>query len=124
VGAIVRDSEGRVLLVRRGQPPGEGLWSLPGGRVEGDETDEQALVRELREETGLHVHVGPLVGVVERPAPEGNVFSIHDYGATVRGGVLNPGDDAGEVRWVTLEELPTLPTTEGLLETLREWHIA
>ncbi len=67
VGAIVRDEAGRLLLIQRGHDPGAGLWSLPGGRIEPGETDEQALVREMREETGLTVRPGPLAGAVSRP---------------------------------------------------------
>jgi ADP-ribose pyrophosphatase YjhB (NUDIX family) len=60
VGAVVFDREGRVLLVERGKPPGVGLWSLPGGRLEPRETLVQAVAREVREETGLVVEVGTL----------------------------------------------------------------
>ena len=62
VGALVHDSNGRLLLVRRANPPGEGMWSIPGGRVEPGETDEAAVTREVAEETGLSVTVGRLVG--------------------------------------------------------------
>src|ERR1700754_3923957 len=92
VGAVVHDSAGRLLLVQRGHEPGLGLWSLPGGRVEPDETDEQAVTRELLEETGLSVRSGALVGRVERPAPAG-VYEIFDYACTVVGGALRAGDD-------------------------------
>src|SRR5438128_1137248 len=68
VGAIVKDSRGRLLLIRRGHEPGAGLWSLPGGRIEPGETDAEALVREMLEETSLTVEPGPLVGRVRRPA--------------------------------------------------------
>src|SRR3954466_12295448 len=64
VGAVVRDAAGRLLLVRRGHAPGRGLWSLPGGRVEPGESVEQAVAREVREETGLTVRAGAPVGRV------------------------------------------------------------
>ncbi|HJY99567.1 MAG TPA: NUDIX domain-containing protein, partial [Streptosporangiaceae bacterium] len=67
VGAVITDSRGRLLLIRRGHEPGAGLWSLPGGRIEPGETDAEALVREMREETGLEVEPGPLLGAVQRP---------------------------------------------------------
>ncbi|WP_433174643.1 NUDIX hydrolase [Actinoallomurus sp. CA-150999] len=121
VGAIVHDADGRLLVIQRGHPPGEGLWSLPGGRVEPGETDAAAVVREIAEETGLQVEPGPLIGSVDRPAPGGVTYDIRDYAATVTGGVLRAGDDARAARWVDAEELAALPTTTGLLETLASW---
>ncbi len=123
VGGIVRDGDGRFLLVRRGRPPSEGLWSIPGGRVEPGEDDAAAVARELREETGLDVHVGPLTGVVERPGPGGVTYEIYDYAATVAGGTLRAGDDASEVRWVSPEALRKLPTAPGLLDALTQWGL-
>ncbi|GLW62290.1 NUDIX hydrolase [Actinomadura rubrobrunea] len=123
VGGIVRDQEGRLLLVRRARPPSAGRWSLPGGRVEPGETDVAAVVRELREETGLRVAVGPLVGSVERPGPDGVVYEIADYLATPVGGRLAAGDDAADVRWAAPEELLRLPTSPGLLEALTGWGV-
>lgn len=123
VGAIVLDGAGRLLLVRRGTPPGKGLWSLPGGRVEDGETDAQALARELAEETGLDITVGPLVGSVFRPAPDDGVYEIRDYACIAHGGALRPGDDAEDVRWIPPEELPAMQLTDGLLEALREWNV-
>ncbi len=116
------DAAGRLLLVRRGRPPAAGSWSLPGGRVEPGETDVQAVAREVREETGLDVAVGALVGVVERDGPEGVVYRIRDYACEVRGGALRPGDDASDARWVTREEFTALPTAPFLAETLERWR--
>jgi 8-oxo-dGTP diphosphatase len=121
VGAIVRDTEGRLLLIRRGHPPGEGLWSIPGGRVEPGETDEEAVVRELAEETGLRVAPGALVGMVERAGVGDTTYDIYDYAAEVTGGTLQAGDDATEARWVTPADLHHLPTTPGLLDDLGAW---
>ena len=64
VGAVVTDGRGWLLLIKRGHEPGAGLWSLPGGRIEPGETDAEALVREMREETGLTVEPGRLIGQV------------------------------------------------------------
>lgn len=122
VGGIAVEG-GRLLLVRRGRPPGEGLWSLPGGRVEPGETDAEAVVRELREETGLTVSPGALAGTVERDAPGGDTYVIRDYRCTVVGGTLAAGDDARDARWVPYAEVPTLPLTDRLLDTLRSWHV-
>ncbi len=121
MGAIIVDPSDRLLLIRRGHPPGEGLWSIPGGRVEPSETDAAALRREVLEETGLRVSAGRLVGTVERPGPGGVTYVIRDYLAAVLGGTLRAGDDAADARWCSGEELAGLPLTSGLLETLTEW---
>ncbi|CNE22527.1 ADP-ribose pyrophosphatase [Mycobacterium tuberculosis] len=123
VGGIVHDGDGRLLLVRRGRPPGAGQWSIPGGRVEPGEDDPAAVARELREETGLEVAVGALAGTVERPGPGGVTYEIHDYTATVTGGTLRAGDDAAEVRWVGPDDLGSLPVTPGLLDALTQWGV-
>lgn len=112
-----------MLLIRRAHPPDEGSWSLPGGRVEDGETDEQAVAREVREETGLEILVGAPLGSVSREGPGGSVYDIHDYAATVSGGELEAGDDAGDARWVHPDELTKLPLTGGLLETLTAWGV-
>lgn len=122
VGAIIRH-DGRLLLVRRGRPPGEGLWSVPGGRVEPGETPAQALAREVREETGLEVRVGGLAGRVERPGLAGAVYDIADHVCDVVGGELRAGDDAAEVRWASYDDLRNLPLTEGLLDALSGWGV-
>src|SRR5688500_19327180 len=64
VGAVVHDPAGRLLLIKRGHAPHAGSWSLPGGRVEAGGTPEQAVEREVREETGLEVRAGDAVGRV------------------------------------------------------------
>lgn len=122
VGAVVRD-RGRLLLVQRGHPPGEGLWSLPGGRVEPGESETEAVAREVREETGLRVDVGPLVGRVERAGPGGATYDIGDYACTVTADVLRAGDDARQARWVPYAEVEALPLTERLLDTLLAWQV-
>jgi 8-oxo-dGTP diphosphatase len=123
VGAVIKDDHGRLLLIKRGHPPGAGLWSLPGGRVEPGETDTEALKREMREETGLVVDPGGLLGTVRRPGQDGDVLDIRDYVATVAGGTLRAGDDAAEARWVTISELAGLPITDGLVEALTSWGV-
>jgi 8-oxo-dGTP diphosphatase len=123
VGAVVKDDRGRLLLIKRGHAPGAGLWSLPGGRIEPGETDAEALVREMREETGLVIDPGRLIGTVQRPARDGFVFDIRDYAATVTGGTLRPGDDAADARWMDASEMESLPMTEGLVEALTDWGV-
>ncbi|MFI0483795.1 NUDIX hydrolase [Actinomadura sp. 9N215] len=126
VGGILRDEAGRLLMVRRRNPPGEGLWSIPGGRVEPGEDDPAAVARELKEETGLDVVAGTKIGTVERPGPGGVVYEVHDYAATVAdgtGGTLRAGDDASDVRWIPPDELRELPVTPGLLDALTLWGL-
>jgi len=122
-GGVVHDAAGRLLLVRRGRQPGRGLWSLPGGRCEPGETAAAAAVREVREETGLEVTAGAVVGRVERPGLDGTVYVIDDVACTVAGGELAPGDDADEVRWVDGAELARLPLTDGLVDALTGWDV-
>ena len=117
------DEQGRLLMIKRGHEPGAGLWSIPGGRIEPGETDAEALVREMFEETGLAVEVGPLIGSVRRPGLDGAVIDIRDYAATVTGGTLRPGDDAADARWVEAADLDSLEITEGLIEALTDWGV-
>ncbi|MGW5054192.1 NUDIX hydrolase [Actinokineospora sp. NPDC004072] len=119
VGAVVHDAAGRLLLIRRARPPGAGLWSLPGGKVDPGESDAEAVRREVREETGLEVAVGAFVGRVERPAPSG-VFDIHDYACVVTGGDLRAGDDAAAAVWVDLATFTTMRTSGELVDELAE----
>jgi ADP-ribose pyrophosphatase YjhB (NUDIX family) len=121
VGAIIKDEAGRLLLVKRGHEPGKGLWSVPGGRVEAGESDTEALIREVREETGLIVAPGRLVGRVRRPGGGDTELDIRDYSATVTGGNLAAGDDADDAAWAGPGELSLLPLTAGLLDALRGW---
>ena len=122
VGAIaVRD--GRLLLVKRGRPPAVGRWSVPGGRVEAGESEPDAVVREVAEETGLAVRVGALAGEVVRAGPGDVTYRIHDYYVQVLGGTELAGDDADDVAWVAFEKLAGYPLTDGLLEALQAWKV-
>jgi 8-oxo-dGTP diphosphatase len=116
VGGLAYDPDGRLLLILRANEPGRGRWSIPGGRVEPGEDDPAALVREMREETGLDVTVGELVGRVRR-----GPYVISDYACTVTGGTLRAGDDALDARWCGVTDLGELPLVDELLVTLREW---
>ncbi|HWC81954.1 MAG TPA: NUDIX domain-containing protein [Pseudonocardiaceae bacterium] len=122
VGAITRNSAGRLLLVRRGHDPHRGRWSIPGGRVEAGETDSDALRREMIEETALRVSVGARVGWVLRGG-----FEIHDYACTVESGQARAGDDAAELRWVSDAEFGEMDAADELVprlaESLRDWGI-
>jgi ADP-ribose pyrophosphatase YjhB (NUDIX family) len=116
VGGLAYDAEGRLLLIRRRNDPGSGLWSVPGGRVEPGETDAQAVVREMAEETGLMVEPAELIGRVRR-----GPYAIADYRCTVLGGALRAGDDATDARWCDAASLTALPLVPKLLDTLRSW---
>jgi 8-oxo-dGTP diphosphatase len=123
VGAVAVQN-GKILLVRRGRPPSEGLWSLPGGRVEWGETLAEAVVREVHEETGLRVKIGDLAGVVERThLDEGFHYVILDYFVEVVGDDIRPGGDALEAAWAPLDELDRLDLVPHLTEALREFGV-
>lgn len=101
VGAVVLD-EGHVVLVRRGHEPLKGEWSLPGGAVELGETLTDAVVREVREETGLTIAVGPVIEVFDRILLDADRkvqyhFVLVDYLCRRSGGTLCPGSDATDV---------------------------
>lgn len=109
VGAVVIDGD-RVLLVRRVNEPLKDEWSLPGGAVELGETLAAAIAREVREETGLEVEVGPIVDVLDRLRidPDGRPrfhYVLIDFICRPKGGVLASGSDAADVAWATLSEL-------------------
>jgi 8-oxo-dGTP diphosphatase len=107
-GVIVQD--GKAVIVRRGQEPRKGEWSLPGGLVELGETLVDATRREMKEETGLDVEVGPLVEMFDRIHHDdlGRVryhFVIADYLCVPVGGTLAAGSDAEDVQWISVDQI-------------------
>jgi 8-oxo-dGTP diphosphatase len=124
VGAVVHDGAGRLLLIQRGHDPHRGLWSLPGGRIEAGESPEQAVVREVREETGLVVTPQHPVGHVTIPG-DGVVFDVVDFACTLTPPGQEPvaGDDAAAVRFADVVAVDDLPCTPGLVATLRGWGV-
>ena len=119
--AVFRD--GQVLIVRRGRPPAHGLYTLPGGGVELGETLEQAVIREVREETGLAIAPLGLVGFREAIArdPAGHVerhFVILPFAARWVGGEIALNEELAEAHWRKPDELAGLKTTEGLAEII------
>lgn len=121
MGAIVYDDAGRLLLIRRGRPPQVGSWSLPGGRIEAGETAQQAVLREVAEETGLIVVPERLIGRVERDGRDAVVYEIEDWACTAVGGELVAGDDASDACFVDRAGLAVLTLSPGLLDALTEW---
>jgi ADP-ribose pyrophosphatase YjhB (NUDIX family) len=111
VGVVVWHGE-RVLLVRRGQPPRQGHWSLPGGAQELGETVAAAARREVLEETGLAIEVGEVLATVDMIERDGGRVRYHytliDFRAEVVGAELRPGGDAADARWFAPEEVAGL----------------
>ncbi|MFZ3264888.1 MAG: NUDIX hydrolase [Terriglobales bacterium] len=112
VGAVIV-ADGRALLIRRGQAPLLGEWSLPGGVLECGETLREAAIREAREETGLVVEVGEMLGVYERiiRSDDGRVryhYVLIDFLCRAVAGELKAASDAAEVGWFSRVELPAL----------------
>ncbi|MGI9950805.1 NUDIX hydrolase [Moorellaceae bacterium AZ2] len=124
VGAIIVHGEA-LLLVRRGRPPARGVWSIPGGKVETGETLSQALQREVAEECGIAIRVGPPVAVLDSiyTDAQGRVkyhYVLVDFWAEYASGELCPSSDVTEARWVPLKEVGNYGLTAGTLELLTE----
>jgi 8-oxo-dGTP diphosphatase len=119
VGLLI-EAEGGVVLIQRGHPPHQGLWSLPSGFVEADESSEEAAIREAEEETGLKVEIIELAAI--NSFPEGPPVSgiMIFYRARPVGGDLCAGDDASAVRIFQPDELPLLPFRTHR-EMIAEW---
>lgn len=123
VGAVVLN-ETRVLLIKRGQPPGAGKWSLPGGLVRLGETTREAVVREVAEECGLAISVAEVAGVVDRVVRDdaGRIryhYVLVDYLAFPDSTRVAPGSDAADVQWVEIDRVIELDITDGLVDMIR-----
>lgn len=129
VGAIIIEpdpkKDARVVLVKRAHPPIQGQWSIPGGVLEVGELVGEAAVREAREETGLTVEPGELLGVYDRVLRDlsGRVqyhYVLVDFLCRRIDGEIQAADDAAEVRWFTRQELPALNLAEDTLEVVHK----
>jgi len=122
VGAVIVRNE-QVLVVRRANPPLKGEWSIPGGLVETGETTREALVREIREETGLTVEPVEFIEVFERILHDADSrvqyhFVVIDYLCRIISGESCPGSDVSEMRWAVFDDLQILgitPETRGVI---------
>ncbi len=125
VGAIILDKE-NVLIVRRGQPPKMGAWSIPGGGVHLGEDLEEACMREVKEETGLDVKILSEGRVLNRVTRDewGRVqfhYVLIDFVCRAIGGVLQAASDISEAKWVPMSEVSSLsPMTSGTAEFILE----
>jgi ADP-ribose pyrophosphatase YjhB (NUDIX family) len=124
VGAVVVDGD-RVLLVRRGNEPLKGEWSLPGGAVEIGETLQTAIAREVCEETGLEVEVGPMIDVLDRICldADGRVrfhYVLIDFVCRPTGGTLCCATDAADATWAAVGDLPQFGLAAATLTMIQK----
>jgi ADP-ribose pyrophosphatase YjhB (NUDIX family) len=124
VQAWIEGDDGRFLALRRGNEPLQGEWNLPGGFVEAGESGPEAIAREVREETGLEIEVGDVIGIFASAYGDGEdaepIFDVA-YRATIGSGELVVSDESEEAGWFSLDEFPA-PAFAGerrALETLR-----
>jgi 8-oxo-dGTP diphosphatase len=104
-GGVVCDDDGRVALVYR---PKYEDWTFPKGKLEKGETEEEAAVREVYEETGLDVELGRELGFVSYTDPKGRPKTVHYWLMRVSGGEFTPNREVTELRWLSLEAAPEL----------------
>jgi 8-oxo-dGTP diphosphatase len=118
--AVFKDR--KVLLVQRARAPFAGLWSLPGGKREGEETPREAARRELKEETGIEAEVEGVVDMVriagDEGGSDGTTYRLTVFYGRPTGGVLRPGGDALAAEWVHLDEVDARPMTEGTADLI------
>jgi len=136
VGAVIIDRHtmddshvnARVLLVKRAHPPLQAQWSIPGGVLEVGELVREAAIREAREETGLIVEPGELLGVYDRVLRDAEQrvqyhYVLIDFLCRRVGGELHAASDAAEVGWFTSEELPALNLAEDTLDVIQRGFV-
>jgi len=126
VGAVVMH-EKKVLLCRRGKPPAEGEWAIPGGSVELGETLQEAAEREILEEAGIIVKAGDPIHVFDVLRKDDSQrlrfhYVIVDLLCDYVSGDLKPGDDAREIRWVGPDDLRDLPVNANTVLLLRKFN--
>lgn len=120
VGGVIIDKDNKILLVKRKNPPNKGSWAIPGGKVKFGETLEEAVKREIKEETNLDIKVKDLLAVVEI-IKEGFHYIILDFLCEVTGGNLMASSDAEEAKYFRLEELEKTYTSPTTVDMLRRY---
>ena len=120
---------GAVLLIKRGNPPLYGSWSLPGGRAKPDENLEQAVKREVEEECGIKIDVVDLVKLFEyiEKGNNGKVkfhYIVFDFNAIYRSGTLTHSSDALDSQWVDLDELNRYELTDAVIDVIKKGEIS
>jgi len=125
VGAIVWKDD-RFLLIRRGKPPRQGGWSIPGGRQEAGETVRDAVHREIREEAGIEIDitgVAAVVDLIDRGEQDiKHHYTVIDMLAEWRSGEVRAGDDAMDTAWVRLEEIGDYDLPELQIQVITDAH--
>ena len=118
--AVVFNGSQHLLLVKRGMEPSKGEWCLPGGFLEVDESPNQGVLRELQEETGLRGEVNELIDIVCEDSPLYGPLIIIGYRVSADGGDLQAGDDAAEVQFFPIDNLPhiTFVSHQSILDAV------
>jgi 8-oxo-dGTP diphosphatase len=114
VGAVIWNDKNEVVLIRRGKEPRRDQWSIPGGHLEWGESLHDAILREVREETGLIVEIAGLIDTVDLIMRDGSGdvtrhYVLIDFATRVVAGELRAGSDAADARWVAFSELGNYP---------------
>lgn len=124
VGAVIFKDD-KVLLVKRSHQPAKGYWAIPGGKIKPGETMQQALVRELREETDLEIIPGKVVYVFDviETNPQNEIdyhYVIIDFLCQYKSRKIKAGDDALDVKWVSARDLSQLDVNENTRTMLKD----
>jgi mutator protein MutT len=124
VGVLIIEN-GKILLVKRGNEPNKGLWSIPGGLIKLGESPEEAAIRELKEETGLNAIIEKLLGVFNIIIKDNNGrikyhYIIIDYIGKLISGELKPGDDVLDAKWFDISELKNIQISPTVIKALEK----
>ena len=110
---VIIVKHGKILLIKRNNEPFKGMWALPGGMVEDDETVEEGAIREAKEETGIDVKLESLVGVFSKPDRDPRGIVAITFSGTVAGGEITENDEAQDIQWHEVTNLPELAADHG-----------